>query len=169
MGLTSRVNLALDATLTGTAGLSAPQSPVNTRYDRSFANGAGAAQANEMYAATLTIGASATTTIDVATGGGLLNALGLPLALARIKGIYVKAAAANANNVVLTRPAANGVPIFSAVSAAFAIKPDGLFSIWDPSAAGIVVTAATADLIDFTNSGAGSSVTCDVVIIGALT
>jgi hypothetical protein len=169
MALTSRVNLALDALLTGTVGLSTPQSQLNQRYDRSLANGAGVAAANSIYAATLTTGASSTTTLDVATGGGLVDTLGAALALARIKGIYVKAAAGNTNNVVVTRPAANGVPIFGAASGSFPIKPDGLFTIWDPSAAGIVVTAATADLIDFVNSGAGTSVTYDVVIVGALT
>jgi hypothetical protein len=81
-------------------------------------------------------------------GGGLLDNLGNVWAPARIKGIIVFAAAANPGNVLLRRPAANGVPFMTAAGDEIPIHPGGVAVIWAPSAAGYVVTAATADLID---------------------
>jgi hypothetical protein len=170
MGLVSKVNFGLTTVLSSTAvPINDTRSIAAMSYLRELSNGAGLAAANVVYATTLTIGASATTTLDVATGGGLVDGLGTAVAMARVKGMWVRAAAGNVNNVVVTRPATNGVPIFGAASGSFPVKPDGLFAFVDLSAAGIVVTAATGDLIDFVNSGSGSTVSADVVIIGAAT
>jgi hypothetical protein len=49
-------------------------------------------------------------------GGGLLDNLGNVWAPARIKGIIVVAPSTNPGNVLLRRPAANGVPFLTAAS-----------------------------------------------------
>jgi hypothetical protein len=98
-------------------------------------------------------------------GGGLLDNLGNVWAPARIKAIIVVASALNTGNVLLRRPAANGVPFFTAASDEVPIHPGGCFMLFAPSAAGYPVTAATADLIDLAASA--GTVTFDIYIIGA--
>jgi hypothetical protein len=98
-------------------------------------------------------------------GGGLLDNLGNTWAPARIKAIIVVAAAANTGNVLLRRPAANGVPFFTAAADEVPIHPGGAVVIFAPSAAGYVVTAGTGDLIDLAASA--GTVTYDIYLIGA--
>lgn len=81
----------------------------------------------------------------------------------------MQAAVGNTNNVVVTRPATNGLVLFAAASDALAgLKPGGLFLFTDPSAPGLAVTAGTGDLLTISNSGAGTSVTYDIVIVGTV-
>ncbi|KKK76436.1 hypothetical protein LCGC14_2863680, partial [marine sediment metagenome] len=61
----------------------------------------------------------------------------------------------------------NEVPYLSTAATTIAIKPGGCFQFADPSAAGVTVTAATGDIIQVTNSAAGTGVTYDVVIVGS--
>jgi hypothetical protein len=113
---------------------------------------------------TRTLGISATEDLDLA--GVLTDAFGAVITFVKIKALIIKAAAANTNNVNLSRPAgATGVPIFLAVSDGIIIPPGYTFA-WFGSGAGITVTPSTGDLITLTNSGAGTSVNYDVVIIG---
>jgi hypothetical protein len=50
---------------------------------------------------------------------------------------------------------------------AFALGPGGIFLFVNPGAAGIAtVTAGTGDILRVDNSGAGTTVTFDIVIIG---
>ena len=67
----------------------------------------------------------------------------------------------------VTRPASNGVPLFLAASDGLDVKPGGCFLWLAPDATGVAVTAGTGDLINIANSSSGTSVTYDVVIIGA--
>ncbi len=135
-----------------------------------LANGAGANQANLVFADTRNIAASATDSLDLA-GGGLLDPQRNTLVFARIKGLWVRAKSTNnaANNVVITRPAANGVPLFTAAGDSLALRAGEIFTWTSPTAAGVVVTAATGDLIDFVNSAGTNTVDYDVVILGAAT
>lgn len=129
-----------------------------------IASGVGANQADRLYSKTHTTAASGTTTLDLA--GGLTDAFGATLTLAKIKALLLHARSTNTNNVVITRPATNGVPIFSAAGDSCPVLPGGSFCWWAPNAAAIAVTAGTGDLIDVVNSAAGTSVTWDVVILG---
>jgi hypothetical protein len=47
------------------------------------------------------------------------------------------------------------------------VRPGGLFQLIAPDATAYAVTATTADLLRITNSGAGTSVTYDIVLLGA--
>lgn len=130
-------------------------------------NGTGASQIDQLFTDQRTIAASGNEDLDIATGGGLLNAFGGAIAMARMKGLLVVADAGNTNNVQVTRPAANGVPWMLAAGDGFELAPgEGCMFVW-PGATAKVVTAATADLINFANSGAGTSVTYKVAIFGA--
>jgi len=59
------------------------------------------------------------------------------------------------------------VPLFLAASDGISVRPGGLFCWAAPDATAVAVTAGTGDLLAIANSGAGTSVTYDVVIIGS--
>ena len=165
MALITELQTKLIATLTGTAGLVTPVGPLDIRDRIRLTSGVGANQADKMYAATRTLAASGTEDLDLA--GVLTDPVGATLTYARVKLIYVTAAAGNTNNVNVTRPAANGVPLFLAAGDGLAVKPGGMFAWAAPDATGVAVTAGTGDLLTFTNSAGSTSVTYSVVIVGA--
>lgn len=165
MGLTSRLTVAAVADLTGALDLATASVPLDMTTVIRLASGTAANQADKIFHDRRTLVASATEDLDLA--GSLTDALGATITMARIKALIVKAASANTNNVNVIRPAANGVPLFLAASDGIPVLPGGVLAWIAPNAAGIAVTAGTGDLITFTNSAAGTSVTYDVVIIGA--
>jgi hypothetical protein len=153
------------ATYTGTAisGIGTPTFPVAATDTFTMTSGTSTGQADRMYAFSNTLSASGTTDLDlVATA---TDNLGTALGFARLKYLRVVAASTNTNNVVVSRPASNGVTLFSAASDAISVLPGGCF-VWCAPGAGITVTASTADLITFTNSSSGSTVTYSVIVVG---
>ncbi|MFI9558873.1 hypothetical protein [Nonomuraea endophytica] len=158
----------LESELTTALDLSTPSSLVKLAQQMNFAQGAGAGQADMIWHNTSTIAASGTDSLDLA-GTALQNPWGANLTFARIKLLLVRAAAGNTNNVNVTRPASNGVPWALAAGDGFPVVPGGVFFWYAPTAAGVVVTATTGDLIDIVNSAGGTSVTYDIVIVGAAT
>lgn len=146
--------------ITGKAALSYAKS-------MSLGSGAGLGQADRMWTDQRTLAASGTENLDLA--GALVDAFGATVTFARIKLVAVTASAANTNNVNFIREATNGVPLFLALGDGIPVKPGGGFAWWAPDATGIAVTAATGDLLTVTNSGAGTGVTYDIIVIGAAT
>lgn len=165
MPLTTRLTTHLQASLTAGLDLSTPVDALNRLVRLDLATGTGSGQADLMWHDARTLAASANEDLDVA--GVLTSGLGATVTMARIKLLWIAAAAANTNTVVVTRPASNGVPIFSAASDAMALRPGGQLLITAPDATGIAVTAGTGDLINVGNGSSGTSVTYSVVIIGA--
>lgn len=167
MPLATQIGVEFDPILTA-AIAALGTATANPQVDKKFtwASGVAANQADTLYVATLTLGASGTADLDLA--GVLVGPLGgAALTFVKIKAILIRAALGNTNNVRVTRPASNGVPIFLAASDGLDIPPGGLFAYIAPGLAGIAtVTPATGDLITVTNSGAGTSVSYDVVLIG---
>lgn len=168
MTLSARFNLRATFDLSSTLDLGVDTFLGRFFPDLEWTNGSGANQVNLAFADTRNIGASATDSLDLA-GGGLLDPQRNTLVFARIKALWVRAQSTNnaANNVVVTRPAANGVPLFAAAGDAIALRAGEVFTWSSPTAAGVVVTAGTGDLIDFVNSAGTNSVDYDVVILGA--
>jgi hypothetical protein len=168
MALTrTRVSVSLNATQTKPDDLSVPQDAIEYLKTLSFADGAGAGAANLVFHDQRTLAASATENLDLA--GVLSDKFGQVLTFARIKAVLVVAASANTNSVNVTQPASNGVPLFLAAGDGVGVRPGGMFLWVAPDAAGAVVTAGTGDLLTVTNSAAGTSVTYDVLILGAAT
>ena len=126
--------------------------------------GTGLNQADRLYYSKPTIAGSATLTLDVATGGGLLDPFGDAVAMVKLKYILI-VNELGPNTINLVRPASNGVPIYLAAGDGEPIHLGGLALKFWPTLAGIPVTAATADLIDIVNTAAGS-VTPDILIGG---
>lgn len=163
--LGTELSMRLAATLTNPLDLSTPTDPLVYAIKTILASGTGANQADRIFHDQRTLGASATEDLDLA--GSLTGPLGSTLTFARIKLVLVTAAAGNTNNVQVTRPASNGVPLFLAASDGIAIRPGGGFLWWAPDSTGVAVTAGSGDLLTFTNSAGSTGVTYDVVIIGA--
>jgi hypothetical protein len=155
----------LDAELTSPLDLSTPTNPLAVARQLVLAQGTGAGQADMIWSDRFTIAASATQAVDLA--GSLAGPFGGTLTFARIKMVVVMAAAGNTNNVNVVSDTTNGPLLFLAKGDGIPVKPGGLFTWFDPSAGGAVITPGTADLINLVNSAAGTPVTVDVVIVGA--
>lgn len=143
----------------GTATLTVP-------YDKKYtmANGTGADQDNMMWTDTRTIAASGTDSLDLY--GGLTNAFGDTMNFSDIKGIFIFAASANTNNLLIggdTNAAVNWVADKTDI---IVVKPGGMFCLYDPSAGGYGVTNTTADIFKIANSAGTTGVTYDIIVIG---
>jgi hypothetical protein len=139
--------------------------PISASQVVNLTNGTGAGQADLVFTDTRTLSASGTENLDLA--GSLTDAYGTTMTFARIKGLIVFAASGNTNDVQITRPASNGVPIFLAAGDGLPVRPGGIFAWACSDATGIAVTAGTGDLLTVTNSAGTTGVTYTVVIFGA--
>lgn len=165
MPLNTRVTTSLTGTVTKAFDLASATVPLKYETSYVLANGTAANQADLIWHDQRSIAASATDSLDLA--GVLTDPFGVTITFARIKAVLVKAASANTNNVNVTRPATNGVPLFLAAGDGVPVRPGGTFLWIAPDVTGIAVTAGTGDLLDIVNSGAGTSVSYDVVVVGA--
>lgn len=168
MGLTSSIAMAVNATLTGTAmALGTPSSPVTLSRPVELATGTAAGQADKMYDAVRTIPASNNDDLDLAAV--LLDAFGVAITFARIKGLFISAAAANVNNVVVGAAGANPWITLLNATGTITLRPGESFGCYSgvADATGHVVTGGTGDILRVANGGAGTSVDYSIVIIGA--
>lgn len=166
MTLSTKIVTTLVATLTDALDLSTATDPLTYTKRTTLTSGTGANQADMSWHDTRTLSASADEDLDLA--GVLVNALGDTQTFARIKAVMVTAAAANTNNCNVTSDGTAGVPgLFLALGDGIVVRPGGTFLWVAPDATGAVVTATTGDLLNVANSAGSTSVTYDVVIIGA--
>lgn len=131
-------------------------------------SGSGVGLADRVFHDTRTLGASATEDLDLAAV--LVDVFGTTLTFARVKGLFVAASSANTNNVVIgagTNPWATLLNATGTVT----LRPGAAcgFFAGSADATAYAVTAATGDILKITNSGAGTSVTYDVVVVGSST
>jgi hypothetical protein len=153
MPLTSKISLSVQANYQVALDLATGSVPLLKTYETVLQTGVGAGQADKTFHDTRTLAPSASEDLDLA--GVLLDAFGSTLTVVKLKAIIIAAAAANVNNVLVGGVAAGVRP--GATFAMFAGQAD---------ATGYAVTATTADLLHVANSGAGTSVTYDVIMIG---
>lgn len=139
--------------------------PILLDWSAQLSNGTGAGQASQVYQDTGSLGASASVSLDLA--GSLTNIFGVTITFTKIKLLAIRAAAANnvANNLLVSRPASNGLVWFSAASDAFFLAPGAWNIFYDP--VGVTVTAATGDILTLTNSAGTNTIGYDIVIVGA--
>lgn len=171
MSLSTQLSLSIQAAHTAAydLGPSALKSAIAAvAKSLTYDSGVGAGAADLMFSDTRSLGASATEDLDLA-GATFTDAFGASLAFARVKLIWFYAATANnaANKVNVQRATANGVPFFLAALDGISLAPGAGFLWFDPTAAGVAVTAATGDLITVTNSAGTNTVSYDVLIVGA--
>ena len=175
MTVSPSLNLALS--LTGSISATAPISgstslseSVNVQSLLQLLGGTGAGQADTVYQATRTIAASSTDTLDL--NGVLTDAFGGTVAFLHVKAIVLLAASGNTNDVTIAPGASNAFNgPFSGTTPAVAVSPGEMFLITQGSgsAVGWTVVAATGDQLKLANSGAGTSVTYTLFLIGTST
>jgi len=165
MPLNTTVSTAIEGLLSSVTATGSAEYKIAVSNVLRFLDGTGAGQIDRAYHAQRTLAASATEDLDFS--GSLTNPISGSAVFARIKYILVVAASGNTNNVNVIRPASNGLPLFLAASDGIAVRPGGKFEHGVADATGIVVTAGTADLLTFTNSAGSTSVTYDVLVLGA--
>ncbi len=164
MGLTATVKAGIIGEYTGSNALGSVSFNILEQTPFDFGDGSGSGNCSKCYSATLTIPASSSTNFDLY--GGLTDPLGSVLNFAYVKGLYVRAADSNANNVELGGAAANAWSgIFKASNDIAVIRPGGVFLMHEPRT-GWAVTAGTGDILQIANSGAGTAVSFDMIIIG---
>lgn len=164
MPLKTQLAAGIAALQTAALDLGAPSFQINKVDDIVLNDGNGANQANKMFTDTRTIAASANDDLDLA--GGLVDAFGAVLTFTAIKSIYIKAAAANINNVVVGgHPTAAFVGRFGAATHTIALRP-GDRDLQVTPGTGWAVVAGTGDILRVANSGAGTTVEYDIIIIG---
>lgn len=156
--------LRLTGTQTNPLDLGTASYPLNALVQTHLTDGAGLNQGNRVFTDTRTLAASASEDLDLT--GGLTDAFGNAITFARVKGLIVVAASANTNNVVVGGDT-NAVLFGGAAAHTVTVRPGGFFALSAPDATAYAVTASTADILQIANSGAGSSVTYDLVVIGA--
>lgn len=139
--------------------------PIQIGSDRTILNGTAVGQCDLVYALDdQSIAASSNLDIDLA--GSLTDPLGATVVFAKVDAIILVASASNTNNVVIGNAASNQfVGPFGAATHTLAVRPGGSLTLW-ASGAGWSVTAGTGDILRIANSGAGSAVVFDLVILG---
>lgn len=132
---------------------------ISQALTQAFASGVGLNQLDRLFVDQRTVSGSGTDALDF-NGGGLLDILKNAWAPARLKLLIVKNL--GPNDIQIVRPASNGIPLFLAASDGVQVPVGGMVMLLWPSAAGIVVTAGTGDLLNIVNTAGGS---IDYVII----
>lgn len=163
MALATNLLARIRAVLTGTADHATPQAAVELSQSIELETGTGSNQADKIFSDQRTLSASASEDLDLA--GVLADLLGSTITFVKVKAIFIKAAAGNTNNVVVGNGSNPFLGGFGSAAHTWAIPPGGMFMVAAP-VSGWSVTAGSADILKVANSGAGSSVTYDIVVIG---
>ena len=159
------INLMLSASLSNPLDLVTGAAHMEYPYKKTWTNGTTIDKADLVWSDTRTVAASTTDPLDLA--GSLSSVYGATLTFVELKAVLVVASTANTNNVRVNRPASNGVPLFLAASDGIDVPPGGCFFWACPADGKVTVTASTGDILNFDNSSSGTSVTYDIVLIGA--
>jgi hypothetical protein len=159
-----RIDLKVVGTYAVSIDLGTRQYNLSQTYTNRFANGAGVDQAQAIFTDTRTITASSSETLDLAA---LTDAFGNSIALTNVKCIIVQAHTDNVNNVVVGGAASNPFSSpFDAGTDTISVQPGGMICLSTHSAGGYAVDDSTAHNLKIANSGSGSSVLYDIIIIG---
>lgn len=166
MALDSKLLVQVTAEHTSPLDLASGKVPLTLRKLVELASGVGAGQANRIFHDRRTIAASGTDTLDLA--GSLADAFGATITFARIKGLVIAAAAANTNNVLVGgHESAAWASWVDAADNEVIVRPGGVLALFAPDATAYAVAATTGDILQIANSSSGTSVTYDIVILGA--
>jgi len=164
--LTTRLMLELAANLSAPLDLGSVSAPLDYRKQISLANGTGDGKADLVFHDRRTIAASSTDSLDLA--GSLTDPLGATLTCATVKGLLVAASPSNTNTVVVGGAASNTWATWVGdATDKVIVRPGGVLVLFASDATGYAVTASTGDILEIANGGGGTSVTYDIVIVGA--
>lgn len=162
--LKGTLDVVLDALYASSLDVGSAEYPVKYRPNVTYSTGTGTGQVNAMFSDTRTLAASGTENLDLAAA--LTDAFGNTLTFTKIKAVIIKADGGNTNEVQVTRPASNGVPLFIAAGDGISLAAGDLFVF--AGAVGKTVTASTGDLLTITNSSSGTGVTYTIIVLGTV-
>ncbi|MCG7203960.1 hypothetical protein [Streptomyces arenae] len=167
MPLTSSLGISVSSELSQAVGLGTGSVKSNLTGSVSLSSGTAAGKADKVYQGRRTLAASATEDLDLA--GVLLDAFGAAITFVRVKGLFIKAAAGNTNNVVVGAASSNQWVTLLNTTGTVTLRPGASLAVvaGPADATCYAVTASTGDLLKVANSGAGTSVSYDICIIGA--
>jgi ABC-type amino acid transport substrate-binding protein len=167
MGLTTSIGLSISADLVKALDLAEARVPLVKTYTAALTHGVLAGQGDLVFHDSRTIAPSANDDLDLA--GVLLDPVGTLLTFVRVKALIVAAWTTNANNVVIGAAGANQWVGLLNATGTITLKPGGVQAYFAGQADAVAstVVAATGDILRVANSGAGTSVTYDIIIVGA--
>lgn len=169
MPLITELNLGIVATLTksGVDLSGAVKDVLRVSESLLMRSGTGAGLADLLYYDERTVNASSSEDLDIV--GALSNQFGQTFSPARIKLFYVKAAAANVNNVVVGAASATQWAALLGTAGTMTLRPGAqtLTIAGSADATAYVCAAGSTDLLKVANSSSGSSVTYQIVLVGA--
>jgi hypothetical protein len=178
MPLTSKLALSVTADLTKTLDLTTGRVPLAKTYQAVLSSGVAVGQADLIFHDQRTLAASTNEDLDL-IGTMLQDAFGANLAMLRVKGLIIAAKGVTDANGVTITPNVNNVVVGAAASNAWTtllnstgtvtLRPGATWCAFADftDSTGYAVTAGTGDLLRVANGGAGTSVTYDVIVIGA--
>jgi hypothetical protein len=165
MAVSASGSVTLNTVLTQVEGLDLSvdkRAALSKQLTQTWTSGTGLGALDRLLVDERTLAGSATDALDF-NGGGLTDVLGAAWAPVRIKFLIV--VNLGPNDIQVVRPA-NGIPIYLASGDGEQIPLSGhLYKSW-PSAAGVVVTAGTGDLLNIVNTAAGT-ITYQIICGGA--
>lgn len=166
MTLESKLALTVAAKLTQSQDLGAAVASALKSFEAVLTDGTAAGKADKIFADTRTLAASASEDLDLA--GVLLDPLGAALTFVKVKGLLIKAADGNTNDVVVGNSSSNTWAALLNSTGTVKVRPGGVLAVFAGAAdaTGYAVTGGTGDLLKVANGGAGTSVSYDVVVIG---
>jgi hypothetical protein len=163
MSLTTAIRVDFQGALASASDLITGQCNVVTSGLNSFANGVAANQADVIWSDTRSLATGATEDLDL-LGGGLLDPFGVAFAPAKVRALYIKAAATNTTNLTIFGDA-NSVPALNTAATTITLQPGGVFLMTWPALAGIAVGAGATDIIQVVN-GAGATAYYNIIVVG---
>lgn len=166
MALSTDIDVKFYADLTKAVDLANPSQLLRYSARVQLGSGTGAGNADVLFNDTRTINASSNDDLDLV--GSLVDPLGTTFSPARIKALMVKAAASNTNNVIVGAAAATQWAALLGTTGTVTLRPGAFFlAVAGVADATCYASAAgSTDLLRIANSGAGTSVTYDIAIVG---
>jgi hypothetical protein len=157
------INLAVDVNQAVQTGGQSSNNKMDLDFIKTLANGTGADNATKAYYGSRSITASGTDVLNLTAT--LLDAFGAAITFTKIRGVFIKPAAANAGTISMGAGTNPVVTILNSATDKINIAAGGFFMAVNPTATGYGVTAATADKITITNNVA-STVNYEILIVG---
>ena len=161
--LNAQLTGSITMTNTATVGGSTVSAAPSHNFSDSLSLGTGLDQGDLVYSAkAVAISGSATNALDVS--GSLSDVYGTTITAVKMKMFYLKNLSTTAGDTLTIGGDANGMLLMDAAADTITIQPNGFILLWQPSLAGMAVTAATGDIIDILEN-AGNANTYDVAFI----
>jgi hypothetical protein len=164
MALSTQIRAAISATQSGDLDLTDPSAVHALSVLESLADGTTNVQADRIFSDTRTLAASATEDLDFGSGGGLTDAFGTAFSPAEIVCVFIVAAEANTNNVIVGAAAAEPfLGPMGGTTPTETIKPGGFLFWFSP--AGWTVTNNSNDKLKIANSAGSTGVDYSIVVV----